>query len=704
MRRLAVLVSLTSLAAGAASAADAQAERMRSEALMRRAFDMRPSPDAVRTPRTVARPARPAAPGTTEDHSGGRLLWEDRYDGSPYEQVFSSATLRGKVYSAGYVWTPAGRDFLVRVVDARTGALEWQDQVDTGDDEFASGVATDGQRVFVSGDMYRAETDYDWVLRAYDPDTGERLWETTFDLVGRSDFCRGTAIATGAGLVYLGGYATSEDDQGDFNTDWIVRAYDAETGALVWQDHTETFSGAYSLMYERGRLFVGGWTRDNTNEIALVRALDARTGRRLWQRGSPGSSQAAGATWTKVVKAEGGRVFAGQSIIEDGWVVAPRVQAYDERTGHLLWSRTIDTGPQDGLYDLDVSGSRVTAVGFGGPRCTFGATSDCDAIVRTYGAAHGDLLWQRQVDIAGFDDQAHLVTSSPQAVFVHSAAGPITQLLGCCDIGQWTVSAFHPQTGELLWQALGEDGESGVYNMPLDHGRLFIPGRAVDSATGEWDTIVRAYDARGRGEVLFPLRRQVAGAGSSGHASYRVALGGSVATAAHGAVPAKRHNGVVADDPTNDVWTALSTGVGVSIHTLTVPPGTRALRVGLFNEETDGAHDLDLFLFRSGFGLVATSAWIDSNEGLTLMAPTPGTYRVVVHGYETQGPEAHYTLSTWSLGDSPSANLSVAGPTPNGTVDVSWSGLDPGRYLGAVSYSNPSGAIGQTLVSVRVEE
>ena len=64
----------------------------------------------------------------------GTLLWEDRYDASPFEQAFSVATRRDRVFVAGYVENSPGRDFVVRADDAATGILAWQDQLNKGDD------------------------------------------------------------------------------------------------------------------------------------------------------------------------------------------------------------------------------------------------------------------------------------------------------------------------------------------------------------------------------------------------------------------------------------------------------------------------------------------------------------------------------------------------------------------------------------------
>jgi hypothetical protein len=613
------------------------------------------------------------------------------------------AASRGRAFAAGFAWTGQARDFVVRAVDERTGALLWQDQVDKGDDDFASGVVADGGRVFVSGNTYKADTGYDWLLRAYDEATGALLWEKRYDLVGRSDFSRGTALAAGGGLVFLGGYGTNAQDTGDFNTDWVVRAYDARTGRLRWHDRIGGFSGAYSLAYDRGRLIAGGWTASETEDLALVRAYDARNGWRLWEDTTPGA-RGTGGTWTKVVRADGGRVFAAQPVqLAETFRQAPRVKAFDAVSGALLWEDRLETGERQWLQDLAVADGRVSAVGYGGAGCVSGVRSNCDAVIRTYGAHRGSLLWERSIDLSGLDDAAELVVADRDVVFVNSTAGPLTTLPGCCTIGQWVVHAFDGSDGRLLWQGLGEEGDSAIYNMAHAGGRLFIPGRAVDLGSSEWDWILRAYDVRGRrGAVVQPLRRQVSGTGTAGEAAYDVTFAGPVTTAAHGLVPAEETRAAVADDPADDLYTALDTGIGVTLHTLEVPPGARYLRLALVDVGTGGQDDLDLYAFGPE-GLFLSSAGGASDERIDLAAPPPGVYQVAVHGYDTDGPDAAYTLLSFALGNEAAGNLHVSGPgsAGSGRVTVTWSGLAAGaRYLGAVSYTDGSGERGQTLVDI----
>ena len=645
----------------------------------------------------------------SERTNAGDLLWEDRYDAGTFEQAFSVATLDDLTFAAGFVANGSVRDFVVRAYHASTGALAWQDRVDWGRDEFASGVVTAPGRVFVSGNASRAGTGSDWLLRAYEADTGRLLWEQIFDYAGRSDISRGTALAAAGDLVILGGVGTNAQAVDGSNTDYIVRAHDASTGALVWQDRIAGFSGAYSMAQDGDRLFVGGWSYRPQVDRAIVRAYDVRSGALLWEQstdGAPGFRQ----TWTKAIRARDGRVFVAQPHRNTSapFKLTPLVQAYDGITGARLWTAQFDTGAEnEWLNEIDVFGGRVFAVGYGGPGCS-GTLSNCDAIVRSYDATAGTLLWERELDLSGTDDAAELVTAARGAVFVLSQADATYGIPNCCTVGRWVVQAFDLTHGRLLWQRLEGDLESGLYNMAVDRGRLFVPGRAVDRTTRAFDFIVRAYDVGGRQfgiETPFAAPHNLLLNGTSGSLSFDVTFDGTLTALGHGLIAANEHAGHVADDPANNLLTALRNGIGATIHFVSVPAGTRHLRVALFDEDTDGDDDdLDLLVVDPQGRIVATSGGRTAAELVDVPVPAAGTYVVVVHGFETDGPDANYTLFTWTLGEPLEGNLTVSGPDPStgpsGTVAVTWFGLTPGRrYLGAISYLAGGAEIGQTFVT-----
>lgn len=208
---------------------------------------------------------------------------------------------------------------------------------------------------------------------------------------------------------------------------------------------------------------------------------------------------------------------------------------------------------------------------------------------------------------------------------------------------------------------------------------------------------------------------EVSGTGETGSDSFEIGFGytGDYTADAHGLFAANATPGNVVDDPENNINVALSTGVGITIHGIDVADGTSLARFSLFDDFTDGNDDLDLYVFDPDGAFVDGSGSPTSAEQVDVEDPVDGTWFVVVHGWQTDGPDANYTLFNWNVLSDPTADdgslvvdsapgSAVLGTT--GTVEFSWSGLAPDtKYLGAVSHADAGGIFGQTLVSVSTE-
>jgi subtilisin family serine protease len=201
-----------------------------------------------------------------------------------------------------------------------------------------------------------------------------------------------------------------------------------------------------------------------------------------------------------------------------------------------------------------------------------------------------------------------------------------------------------------------------------------------------------------------PLAAPAEVSGNGGPISYDVKFGytGPFAATARGLVPATTNAGTVADDPGDNF---VPGGPGTVSFDVVVPAGTTYARFSLFNEFTDGADDLDLYVFR-GTTLVGSSGGGESNEEVNLLNPAADTYRVWVHGFATEGPDSNFTLFTWLLGSAAAGNMTVTAPASatlgaTGTVNLTFSGLAPAtKYLGSVAYSGIEGLPNPTIVRV----
>ncbi len=218
--------------------------------------------------------------------------------------------------------------------------------------------------------------------------------------------------------------------------------------------------------------------------------------------------------------------------------------------------------------------------------------------------------------------------------------------------------------------------------------------------------------------IRFSAPDEISGAGEAGSASFDVIFGydGDYTAAAHGLEPATTQAGNVTDDPANDINAALGTCdfssfpfacTGISWHVVSVPAGTAYTRISLFDDYTDGNDDLDLYVWDAGFGFVGSSGSATSAEQVDVAFPSSPFYFVAVHGWQTDGPDADYTLFDWSVSATPGGSLNVdSAPTSatlgaTGSVEVSWSDATAGqKYLGAVSHSDAGGVIDLTLISV----
>lgn len=161
--------------------------------------------------------------------------------------------------------------------------------------------------------------------------------------------------------------------------------------------------------------------------------------------------------------------------------------------------------------------------------------------------------------------------------------------------------------------------------------------------------------------------------------------------------------GTVEDDTTNNFSFRFDNGM--TAHYFTLDPGELFLRVALFDELTDGADDLDLYLYYcptpDACTQVGESGGFTSQEEIDLFLPPPGFYTILVHGYETDqvsgGPGAAYEVLAWSFGpDDNEDNLRIVdAPTDvsvgeRADVGYEWGPLDPDeRYLGAIFHDTP---------------
>jgi hypothetical protein len=261
------------------------------------------------------------------------------------------------------------------------------------------------------------------------------------------------------------------------------------------------------------------------------------------------------------------------------------------------------------------------------------------------------------------------------------------------------------------------EGGSASYTVTFERTTAALGQYAIGSL--QWTSRnVRVRSVIAVRPVQLAAPGEVFGSGTTGSVAYDIAFGytGAFTAAPHGLVAPTTTPGTVVDDPANNINTALASGVGITTHVVNIPAGTALARFSLFDEFTDGADDLDLYIFGPGpgFPFAGGSGTATSEEQVDLISPAAGDYIVVVHGFETDGPDSNYTLFDWLVSSTPAdgsgaTDLTITAPGAavlgtSGTVTVNWDGLAAGqKYLGGVSYNDGTGQIGFTTVTVNTD-
>ena len=341
----------------------------------------------------------------------GTLLWQDQHDrANQPDNALAIAAATGKVFVAGLAADTGGEaGFLIRAYDGKTGSLLWQDQYDgSGGWDVAASIVVRGGRVFAAGQATMAGGNSDFLVRAYDAKSGQLLWH---DQVDKGAFDIANAVTVDANRAFVAGYVTNADG----NYDFFVRGYDTKNGTVPWEDQDDKGGTggdrALAITAADGRVFAAGDTSDSVgNTDILVRTYDTKSGNFIWETYY---DHAGFFDWAISIVEHGGRLFTAGQVRESAGVPDFFIQAYDANTGEILWQDQHDiAGSVDDARAITAAGGLVFAVG--GGRNVAGNT---DFLVRAYDAATGILLWQDQFDRGQGNDYAHAIVAKAGQLF-----------------------------------------------------------------------------------------------------------------------------------------------------------------------------------------------------------------------------------------------------------------------------------------------
>lgn len=425
-----------------------------------------------------------------EDHEGaapGTLLWENRGQSEPIGSGLAIAADEDVVVASGNVCDdPSNKNscnWFVRAHDAKTGKTLWEDLFNPGRFDRSQGVVIDDGRVFASGwfqtPFVPGRGIVDFVVRAYDLKRGTLLWQQQIDR-GFADLAE--QVTARDGRVFAVGRTKGATD----HTDFAIFAFDAATGAELWESVTDEFrfDVAFAVTADRDIVFAAGPVRNFTS--LLIRAHDARTGQLLWQDEVPGGQMFV-STQGRLV-ARRGLLFVAGGLLTQAGDQDFMVRAYDEKTGALQWVQQLDAGGNDEAVSLSLSGNRLFAGGFDACDASF---LSCSFSVRALDSKTGAVLWQDRFQAApGGDANVNAIVARGGLVFAGGNAQDATGLY------QWTLRTYDAASGALLRTELIASGGriSTVQGLALSGDRLYATGTISTSAATD-DFTVRAYRA-----------------------------------------------------------------------------------------------------------------------------------------------------------------------------------------------------------------
>lgn len=240
-----------------------------------------------------------------------------------------------------------------------------------GSTVYAVATASDGSYQCQVGGSTVTFAGEDIATLAYSTATGNLRWDSLQRAIGNEADVQGLSIAVSpdGSQVFVTGFAGPMCTAGNE----ITIAYDAATGAKQWMwqwtpssQTLDSAGAAMAISPDGDQLYVAGSIANpapGPQATAFVQAFDTRTGELLWTAFDPQREWTAGTA--VAVSPDGTRVLTGENVVTIApgagvqnlaQVVGTRLLAFDAATGKLDWSSaTASIDGTGGLTDLALS-------------------------------------------------------------------------------------------------------------------------------------------------------------------------------------------------------------------------------------------------------------------------------------------------------------------------------------------------------------
>ncbi len=377
-------------------------------------------------------------------------------------------------------------------------------------------TSPDGRYVYVAGPSRDGNQnpsengDIDYLILAYDVETGEPVWVSRYDGgKRRPDFPTDLAVSPDGAAIYVTGAQNASNDIDNgirLNGEYGTVALDAETGAQLWSAAYMGSGGpggqAFSLAVapDGDTLFVAGASPGSASgyDFATL-AYDTSDGSESWVARHDGSRGGRDVARALAISSDGERLFVtggeGNEVIPGLAYGTVAYKAQDDpdtlnrEGGEELWVASRDTsGYTHEAYSIAMDPSESKVYVSGG----FSTIA--------YDAAYGDQLWA--TDYTRAQNRCCMfwqLAVSPDGDFVY-LAGP--RCPGACSNDtDYVTLAFNPVTGAIVGEAIlagSALGSEGPTSLAASTGRVYVTGTSESGTTfGRAGThcMTVAYDA-----------------------------------------------------------------------------------------------------------------------------------------------------------------------------------------------------------------
>ena len=352
------------------------------------------------------------------------------------------------------------------------------------DDASATVTSPDGLTVYVTGNSTFGSKKTQYATVAYDAATGAELWNVEAVDSNYGDTALAIAISPDGSTLVVTGFGY----HGAFTV-----AYDAQTGTELWSESNPDQGYPFGVAISADGSVVAVVGSGGYISSIMTVGYDLASGTLLWTA----SIQDGGFEPTlgeAIVASPDGHNFFSTGFAYNGNSYEYITESIVAATGKKAWSARYNSpnSGEDEALAIAVSpdGSRVFVTGCGeGNGCGYGSSYATVA----YDAHSGQTLWIRT-----YKDGAHNATPTAVRVTPDSSTVVVTGTVGGSNGENYGTIAYDAATGTPLWSAI-YDGPSAdrdyanALGVSPDGATVYVTGGSVSPTAQDYATI--AYDA-----------------------------------------------------------------------------------------------------------------------------------------------------------------------------------------------------------------